>query len=151
MTQTMDDDVKRPDAAEIASIEATLKPCPHCGPMPAMPELVRNDTSTRWQVFCGPCGSSSGSSKEPRDAADHWNSRHVSGPELATTGAALTRLALLLGNGLKDLTPSEVPPVYGFATKQRQARAYELAREIVDMLNWAREQARETENDIATR
>ena len=147
----MSDDMTSPTSEQIAAIDATLKPCPHCGPMPAMPELVRNDVARRWQVFCGPCGSSSGSCREPQEAADHWNSRHVSGPSLATTGTALTKLALLLGNRLADLTPSAAEPIYGFSTLERQQRAYALAREITLMMTWQREAAKAVEAAIAQR
>ena len=122
-------------AETIATIDATLRACPHCGPMPAMPELVQNDTSGRWQVFCGPCGSSSGSSKEPEDAAGHWNSRHVGGPELGTTSAARTSLAVFLSNRLSDVSTGTSRPVYGFASRERQQQAYRLAREIIQQVN----------------
>lgn len=119
----------------IAGIEATLRPCPHCGPMPAMPELVLGDASRRWQVFCGPCGSSSGSTADPQDAADSWNSRHVGGPEIGSTSAARTTLAVFLSNRLSDLSTGTARPIYGFASRERQAQAYRLAREVVQETN----------------
>lgn len=100
-----------------------------------MPELVRSDVSGRWQVFCGPCGSSSGSSRTPEEAAAHWNSRHVEGPEIGSSSAACTTLALWLSNTLKDLSYGDEPPVYGFRTPERQARAYEIAALVIGHVN----------------
>jgi hypothetical protein len=120
---------------ETARIVETLRPCPHCGPMPARPELVRGDASRRWQVFCGPCGSSSGSTREPQDAADAWNSRHVAGPELGTTSAAQVALAVFLGNRLADLSAGTALPVYGLASPERQTEAFALAREVLEIVN----------------
>lgn len=136
------------DEREAEALATSIRPCPHCGPMPAMPELVRSDVSRRWQVFCGPCGSSSGSSRDPRSAVESWNSRHVSGPELATTSPALTRLALLLGNSLSDLSPSSEPPRYGFRDDRTRLRAYELARDLVTLINSDRADARMVEEAI---
>lgn len=120
---------------DVAKIEASLRPCPFCGPLPAMPELVRSDVSGRWQVYCGPCGSSSGSCRMPDEAAAHWNSRHVEGPELGTSSAARTTVALWLSNSLADLAPSQEPPRFGFASPDRQARAYVLAGMILSHVN----------------
>jgi hypothetical protein len=100
-----------------------------------MPELVLSDVSRRWQVFCGPCGSSSGSCRTPAEAAAHWNSRHAEGPEIGSSSAARTTLALWLSNTLKDLSYGDEPPVYGFRTPERQARAYEMAALIIQHVN----------------
>jgi hypothetical protein len=103
--------------------------------MPAMPELVMSEVSGRWQVYCGPCGSSSGSTREPQQAADLWNSRHVGGPEIGTTSSARTALAVFLGNRLSDLSPGTDAPIYGFSSRERQEQAYRLAREILAAVN----------------
>ncbi len=110
-------------------------PCPHCGPMPAAPELVRSDVSGRWQVFCGPCGSSSGSSRNPKDAVDQWNSRWCGVVTMPHSSAAITGLALVLGNSIRDLSQSDEPPRYGFSSKEKGLRAYQLARIIMGFLN----------------
>jgi len=125
----------RPSKARIAEIEVVLRPCPHCGPLPAMPELVRSDVSGRWQVFCGPCGSSSGSNRRPEQAAESWNSRAAGPPEIPTSSAAVTELAVMLSNMLADLTLSSQTPRYGFATPERQARAYDAAHLITACMN----------------
>lgn len=119
----------------IAAIEASLRPCPFCGPLPAMPELVRGDGSRMWQVFCGPCGSSSGTSRDPAAAAASWNSRSIGGPELPTSSAAITSLAIMLSNSLKDMTPTDMPPMYGFRSPERQQMAYALAHQAVATMN----------------
>jgi hypothetical protein len=140
MTQT-------PSEHVIAAIEATLLPCPHCGPLPAHPELVRSDVSRRWQVFCGPCGSSSGSTREPADAADNWNGRWSPGPCIPNGSAALTTLALFLGNSVADLSHNPEAPRYGFSSKEKQERAYGLARAIVDGMNESISDAIRTTDD----
>lgn len=134
--------------ADIAGIQSGLKPCPHCGPMPAMPELVLSDTSRRWQVFCGPCGSSSGSSRRPEDAAAAWNSRHVTGPEIGSNSPAVTMLALLLGNSIEDLSASTRAPIYGFKDDATRQRAYVVARDVVLLINARNEHARTVEDGI---
>ncbi len=136
------------DVATLAEITAALRPCPFCGPLPAMPELVLSDVSGRWQVFCGPCGSSSGSCRTPHDAAAHWNSRHVEGPEIATTSAARTTVALWLSNELADLSPSDAPPRFGFATRERQTRAYDLAAILLAHVNHRLLGSKRSGNDI---
>jgi len=124
-----------PDRTEPRSSGTPLRACPHCGPLPAMPELVRSDVSRRWQVFCGPCGSSSGSCRTPEEAAKHWNSRHVEGPEIGSSSAACTTLALWLSNTLADLSYGTERPIYGFRTAERQARAYEMAALVIEHVN----------------
>lgn len=114
---------------------ASLRACPHCGPMPAAPELVRSETSGRWQVFCGPCGSSSGSTKEPEQAAALWNSRFAEGSEAPSSSPALSQLAVFLANRLNDLSPNTARPSYGFPNAERQDLAYRLARDIVLLIN----------------
>lgn len=136
------------DEDALAAITRTLRPCPHCGPMPAMPELVRSDVSRLWQVYCGPCGSSSGASRDPAAAAAGWNSRHASGPDIASTSPALTSLALLLGNSIDDLAPSTRPARFGFKDDATRIAAYALARDIVLLLNAERARAAVVEAEI---
>jgi len=124
-----------PDPELMAALDATLLPCPHCGPMPAAPELVRSDVSKNWQVFCGPCGSSSGSSKDPEKAADGWNSRATARPSIPHSSPALVQLALLLGNSVADLSPNQAAPVYGFSSDEKRLQAFGLARSVVALLN----------------
>ena len=50
-------------------------PCPFCGPGMSVVETVLSDQSGRWQVFCGACGSSSGSTKTEAEAIATWNRR----------------------------------------------------------------------------
>jgi hypothetical protein len=126
---------ERPAESAIAAIEAALLPCPHCGPMPAAPEMVLSDTSRHWQVYCGPCGSSSGSSKDPQRAADGWNSRASARPSIPHSSPALIQLALLLGNSVADLSPNEAAPVYGFSSDDKRLQAFDLARRVVALLN----------------
>lgn len=138
-------DAKTHDAPDvIRQTQDMLRACPHCGPMPAMPELVLSDVSRRWQVFCGPCGSSSGSTRTPHEAANLWNSRHVEGAELGTSSAASSVLALWLSNTLADLSYSKATPTFGFSSPDRQDRAYELARMILSHVN---ERLLSTSND----
>lgn len=120
---------------DTAALDATLLPCPHCGPMPAAPELVLSDVSKRWQVFCGPCGSSSGSSKDPQGAADGWNSRSTARPSIPHSSPALVQLALMLGNSVADLSPNTAAPIYGFSSDEKRLQAFGLARAIVAALN----------------
>lgn len=41
------------------SDQVELKPCPFCGPIPAAPELYKDEYGA-WVVGCGCCGSHSG-------------------------------------------------------------------------------------------
>lgn len=91
--------------------------------------------SKHWQVFCGPCGSSSGSSRDPARAVDAWNGRWCPGPRLPDNSAALTTLALFLGNSVADLSHNPEAARYGFSSMEKQEQAYGLARAIVDGLN----------------
>lgn len=50
-----------------------LKPCPHCPR--SMIDPVQCELSNRWQIFCGACGSSSGSYKTEAEAIVGWNKR----------------------------------------------------------------------------
>lgn len=49
--------------------------CRHCGPERSICEAVFSDMSGSWQVFCGACGSSSGSCKTEVEAVALWNTR----------------------------------------------------------------------------
>lgn len=131
----VDDQDARAEKDERSIKHIVLRACPHCGPLPAMPELVRSDVSGRWQVFCGPCGSSSGSTRTPHEAARAWNSRAVGLPEIPTSSAAVTELAVILSNMLADLSPSDDRPRYGFASPERQAQAYGVAHLVTACMN----------------
>lgn len=124
-----------PDTHDDGPPSLVLLACPHCGPMPAHPELVRSDVSGRWQVFCGPCGSSSGSCKEPAQAADLWNSRAPERPAIPHSSTALVQLALLIGNSVADLSPPTGRPIFGFSSKEKHVQAFRLARMAVGLLN----------------
>jgi hypothetical protein len=50
-----------------------LLPCEHCPN--SMVSTILGDVSLRWQVFCGRCGSSSGSCKTEDEAIKLWNTR----------------------------------------------------------------------------
>lgn len=67
-----------------------IHPCPHCGPYQSMVDSTQCDVSNRWQVFCGRCGSSSGSCKTEEDARDLWNKRNS--VELYIGKTALTNI-----------------------------------------------------------
>lgn len=129
------DDGPHADSDDGRTARIVLRACPHCGPLPAMPELVRSDVNGRWQVYCGPCGSSSGSSRTPAQAAASWNSRAPGPAEMPTSSAAVTELAVILSNMLADLTPSNERPRYGFASPERQAQAYDTAHLITACMN----------------
>jgi hypothetical protein len=103
--------------------------------MPAHPELVLSDISGRWQVYCGPCGSSSGSCKKPEQAAGLWNSRATERPSIPHSSSALIQLALLLGNSIADLSPSTERPIHGFSSRRKHEQAFRLARMAVGLLN----------------
>lgn len=50
-----------------------LKNCPHCPK--SMIDVLLVEATNRWQVFCGCCGSSSGSHKTKEQAVIGWNTR----------------------------------------------------------------------------
>lgn len=64
-----------------------LAPCPHCGPGQSMCDPVEDILGKRWQVFCGRCGSSSGSYKTEAESIAGWNRREA--PALSTAALAL--------------------------------------------------------------
>ena len=54
-------------------MQEELKPCPHCPK--SMVDALESEYGGRYQVFCGACGSSSGSCKTKTDATALWNCR----------------------------------------------------------------------------
>lgn len=53
-----------------------LLPCEHCGPGKSRCRTVECPISGRWLIFCGACGSSSGSRKTEKQAIELWNTRY---------------------------------------------------------------------------
>ncbi len=49
--------------------------CYHCGKDKSVCSAIQCETSNRWQVFCGACGSSSGSTRTYFEAVELWNKR----------------------------------------------------------------------------
>jgi len=62
---------------ETTKRDERLKHCPHCGPFQSYCDVVQSDINHRWQVFCGRCGSSSGSCRTEDKAIELWNQRPV--------------------------------------------------------------------------
>lgn len=58
--------------AQDLNTSRTLIGCPHCEK--SMCDAVENDYG-RWQIFCGACGSSSGTYKTREEAVAGWNRR----------------------------------------------------------------------------
>lgn len=118
---------------ESRRLEKLLRPCAHCGPMPAMPEFVEN--YGRWQVFCGPCGSSSGSAKTREQAAYHWNSRYAGPPEFPHSGPGLRAIAVFISQMVPDLSiPAGMKP-WGARTLVEQDRAHDVAAALIAAMN----------------
>ncbi len=51
----------------------TLLYCPHCGHSGVA--AIEDEISERWKIYCGGCGSSSGSCETIQDAKALWNAR----------------------------------------------------------------------------
>ena len=68
-----------------------IKPCPHCGPERSVCSAQVSDLSRRWQVFCGACGSSSGSCATKEEAIAAWNRRAPAAPSGGPSVESLAR------------------------------------------------------------
>jgi hypothetical protein len=97
-----------------------------------MCDPVRGETSSRWQVFCGACGSSSGSTKTREEAIELWNRRTFKAPAVSEA------IAQTLADRVLMLPENEDNRRARFYARQWLDAKRDGASVVVDGAKWER-------------